>query len=171
MPDTCTIRLLSEKDLPLVLAWRNHPSVRSYMLTQHEISQEEHRNWFERVKGDKTRQQLIVLDEDNPIGFVQFTSVCQGGISDWGFYLRPGASKGSGRKLGQSALAYAFEDLNLHKVCGQAIECNTASIGFHHRLGFTEEGRVRDQKYIGNHHHTLFCFGLLAKDWKYSQQK
>lgn len=171
MFDASTVRALTEDDLPMVLDWRNHPAVRSCMLTQHEISLEEHRTWFERVKADKTQQQLIVLEGSAPIGFVQFKPACQGGIADWGFYARPDAPKGSGSKLGQAALAHAFEKLGLHKVCGQAIESNAASIAFHQKLGFTEEGRLREQQRIANQYHTLFCFGLLAKDWRERQLK
>lgn len=154
----------------MVLAWRNHPAVRSCMLTQHEISLQEHRKWFERVQHDKTQLQLIMSYGGDAIGFVQFNPVCQGCISDWGFYARSDAPKGSGTKLAQAALKHAFEDLGLHKVCGQAIESNARSIAFHQKLGFTEEGRLRDQKRIGNQYNTLFCFGLLAQDWKKNQQ-
>lgn len=171
MSDAVIVRALTEDDLPMVLAWRNHPAVRSCMLTQHEISQDEHRNWYERVKGDQTRQQLIVIDSADPIGFVQFNPVCQGGIADWGFYARPDAPKGSGTKLGHAALGYAFKKLGLHKVCGQTIDSNVASIAFHQKLGFAEEGRLREQQRIANNYHTIFCFGLLAKEWQESQLK
>lgn len=170
MLKACTVQALTEGDLPMVLAWRNHHSIRSYMLTQHEISLQEHRKWFERVQHEKTRQQLIVSDGTEPIGFVQFNPVTQGGIADWGFYARPDAPKGSGRKLGKAALEYAFKDLGLHKVCGQAIESNAVSIAFHQKLGFVEEGRLREQQRIGEKYHTLFCFGLLAKDWQAVQR-
>jgi UDP-4-amino-4,6-dideoxy-N-acetyl-beta-L-altrosamine N-acetyltransferase len=166
MNETCTVRTLSEDNLPMVLAWRNHPAVRSNMVTQHEISLEEHRNWFARVNEDKTRQLLIVLDGSTPLGFVQFNSVSQGSVAEWGFYARPDAPKGSGTKLGLTALSHAFKKLGLHKVCGQAIESNVASIAFHLKLGFAEEGRLLEQQRIGNTYHTLFCFGLLAKDWQ-----
>lgn len=149
----------------MVLAWRNHPAVRGFMLTQHEISLEEHRQWFARVKLDKTRQQLIVMDGTVPLGFVQFNSVSHGGIADWGFYVRPDALKGDGTKLGQAALMHGFNIIGLHKVCGQAIEGNTASIAFHQKMGFREEGLLRDQQRMGHHYHTLVCFGLLAKEW------
>jgi UDP-4-amino-4,6-dideoxy-N-acetyl-beta-L-altrosamine N-acetyltransferase len=171
MPEVCTIRALTQDDLPMVLAWRNAPSVRGYMLTQHEITLEEHRQWLARVKEDKTRQQLIVLVAGDPIGFVQFSPVGQGEIADWGFYARPDAPKGSGTKLGQAALVHAFTTLGLHKVCGQAIESNLASIAFHQKLGFTEEGRLREQQRIGEKYHTLVCFGLLAKDWQANNHK
>lgn len=171
MFDACTVRALTEVDLLMVWVWRNHHAVRSCMLTQHEISFEEHCNWFARVEQDKTRQQLIVMVGADPIGFVQFNQVSQGGVADWGFYARPDAPKGSGIKLGQAALAYAFNDLDLHKVCGQAIESNLASIAFHQKLGFTEEGRLREQHRIGNQYHTLFCFGLVKQKWQKKQHK
>jgi UDP-4-amino-4,6-dideoxy-N-acetyl-beta-L-altrosamine N-acetyltransferase len=166
MSNACTIRELTEGDLPMVLTWRNHPSVRTFMLTQHEISLQEHRNWFERVKHEKNRKQLIVLDSSEPIGFVQFNPVSPGSIADWGFYTKPDATKGSGTKLGNAALKYAFQDLGVHKVCGQAIESNAASIAFHQKLGFIEEGRLRDQQQINGQYQTLVCFGLLANDWQ-----
>lgn len=166
MIEVCTVRELTEDDLPIVLAWRNHPEVRNFMLTQHEISLEEHSQWFARVQFDKTRQQLIVMDGLAPLGFVQFHTVGQRGIADWGFYVRPDAPKGSGTKLGQAALMHGFNVLGLHKVCGQAIESNLASIAFHQKMGFIEEGRLRDQQRIGEQYHTLVCFGLLAKEWQ-----
>ena len=150
----------------MVLAWRNHPAVRTLMLTQHEISLEEHRQWFARVKFDKTRQQLIVMDGLAPLGFVQFNPAIQGGIADWGFYVQPDAPKGSGTKLGKAALRHGFNMVGLYKVCGQAIESNAASIAFHHKLGFREEGRLETQQRICDRYQTLVRFGLLAKEWQ-----
>lgn len=170
MFEACYVRALAEDDLPMVLAWRNNPDVRRYMLTQHEISPQEHYNWFVRVQQDKTQQQLIVLDRDAPLGFIQFNSVIKGSIADWGFYARPDAARGSGLKLGMAALKYAFNELRLHKVCGQAIESNQASIAFHQKLGFTREGRLCDQHCIAGHYEALICFGLLAKDWQAIQR-
>lgn len=157
-------------DLPMVLAWRNSPELRKHMLTQHQISMQEHRSWFERVQHDVTRQQLVVLEGGVPLGFVQFNPIGQGGIADWGFYVRPDAPRGSGRKLGQTALIHGFKSLGLHKICGQALETNVVSIAFHKKLGFIEEGRLHEQKRIDGNYHTLICFGLLAKDWVADQR-
>jgi UDP-4-amino-4,6-dideoxy-N-acetyl-beta-L-altrosamine N-acetyltransferase len=137
------------------------------MFTQHEISLDEHRNWFAKASQDSTRRLLIVEEGQHPIGYVQFSNVFNRGIADWGFYARPDVPKGSGRKLGATALDYAFGALNLHKVCGQAINSNQASIAFHKRLGFTQEGVLRDQRRIGCEYHTVICFGLLEHEWHY----
>ena len=160
-----SIRLLQSSDLHDVLAWRNHPNVRRFMFTQHEIRPEEHQQWFEKVRQDSTRRLLIVEDGKAPLGFVQLSNVEVGGVAGWGFYACPEAPKGSGRKLGQVALKYAFEHERLHKLCGQAIETNIASIAFHKSLGFQEEGVLREHRKIAECYYNLVCFGLLHHEW------
>lgn len=166
MLESCRIRAVVDVDLPMLLFWRNHEDIRRLMFTQHEISLEEHRNWFAKASIDSTRRLLIVEDVSVPLGYVQFSHVAPGGVADWGFYACPDAPKGSGRKLGQMALNHAFGELKLHKVCGQAIESNAASIAFHKRLGFAQEGVLRDQQRIGGDYHSLVRFGLLAHEWQ-----
>jgi UDP-4-amino-4,6-dideoxy-N-acetyl-beta-L-altrosamine N-acetyltransferase len=170
MTEGVQIRSMVVCDLTMVLAWRNHPEVRRFMLTQHEISLPEHTQWFHRAVQDSTRRLLIVQELDNPIGYVQFSNVECAGVADWGFYARPDAAKGTGRKLGNLALDHAFNELKLHKVCGQAVATNHASIRFHERLGFKREGVLRDQKRMNEQYQTLICFGLLAHEWQDHQQ-
>ena len=52
-------------------------------------------------------------------------------------------------------------------VCGQVLASNTASLAFHRRLGFAEEGVLRQQHRSadGAHYHDVLCFGLLRADW------
>jgi UDP-4-amino-4,6-dideoxy-N-acetyl-beta-L-altrosamine N-acetyltransferase len=165
MSDICTIRPVVFSDLPTVLVWRNHLSIRQFMFTQHEISLAEHTAWFQKFSQDETRYLMMVEEKKKPIGCVQFSKVAIDGVGDWGFYVVPNSPKGTGRKLGVTALSYAFDVLRLHKVCGQAIELNTASIGFHQALGFKQEGVLREQQHIDDVHHNIICFGLIAREW------
>lgn len=159
------LRPMAHDDLELVLSWRNHPQVRSYMYTRHEISLAEHSAWFERATRDPKRHLLLLDIGGRAQGFVNLHEIAPGGIADWGFYLAPDAPQGTGRKLGQSALAYAFADIGLHKVCGQALASNARSIRFHQRLGFSQEGVQRQQHFDGQSYHDIVCFGLLAAEW------
>lgn len=166
MPENCQIRNMTKADLLTVLAWRNHPEVRRFMLTQHEISLAEHTHWFELASKDSNRHLLIVQEYETPIGYVQFSGVAPNGIAEWGFYTPPDATKGSGRKIGNTALDHAFGHLKLHKVYGQAISSNQGSIRFHERLGFKREAELRDHKRIGDDYLSLIGFGLLAHEWR-----
>lgn len=159
------LRPMTTEDLERVLAWRNHPDIRRYMYTQHEIRLEEHRRWFEKASLDPSRRLLIFEQDGMPCGYVQFTGLASGGVADWGFYVSPEAGKGTGRALGNAALDHAFRELALHKVCGQALAFNERSIAFHLSLGFTREGVLRDQNFDGERYHDVVCFGLLRDEW------
>ena len=159
------LRRMTQADLRRVLNWRNHPEVRRYMYTQHEITLDEHRKWFESASFDDTRHLLIFEKDKEPLGFINISEMKSGGIADWGFYLSPQAPKGTGQELGESALNYAFKDASLHKICGQVLGFNQRSIEFHLRLGFKQEGILRYQHFDGQNYHDVVCVGLLASEW------
>ena len=160
------VRSMSEGDLEAVLAWRNHPDVRRFMHNQYEISLDEHRGWFSRCAEDPTRALLIAEAETGLLGFVQFSGVHGDGVADWGFFAAPGSPRGTGRRLGGAALEYGFSELGLHKICGQVLDFNTASLRMHQALAFREEGRLREHSPIDDTYHDLVCFGLLAREWR-----
>ncbi|MBF5058084.1 N-acetyltransferase GCN5 [Alcanivorax sp. 521-1] len=163
MPEA-TLRDLQQSDLDLLRHWRNHPDVRRYMYTRHEIGESEHRRWFERAHADPARHLWLFELCGRPAGFVNLTER-GGGVADWGFYLAPDAPRGSGWELGKLALRRAFTSLGLSKVCGEALAYNERSIRFHVRLGFHEEGRLREQHDDGDDRHDVICFGLLRREW------
>lgn len=157
---------MTRDDLEQVLAWRNHEDVRRYMYTQHKISLAEHINWFERVSKDLSRHLLIFENNTVPCGFINIHQVATGGIADWGFYIAPDAPKGTGQQLGRATLDYAFTQIGLHKLCAQALAYNERSIKFHIRLGYRQEGILRDQHFDGQSYHDVVYFGLLAAEWQ-----
>lgn len=156
---------MTDDDLERVLGWRNHPEVRRYMYTQHEIGLDEHRRWFERAAQDPARHLLVFEGDGVPRGFVNLHLIASGGVADWGFYVAPDAPRGTGRLLGRTALQYAFAQAGLHKVCGQALAYNDRSIRFHLNQGFRQEGLLREQHFDGQRYHDVVCFGLLASEW------
>lgn len=161
-----SLRPMTEADLEQVLYWRNHPEVRRYMYTTHEIALEEHCKWFSGAMCNPVVDLMIYESQGEARGFVNITRTRCPVVADWGFYLAPDAPKGTGRSLGKQALAYAFEELGLHKLCGQALGFNRRSIAFHKALGFTEEGCLRDQHFDGHEFHDVVCFGLLGNEWQ-----
>lgn len=160
------LRPMISGDLEQVLAWRNHEDVRRYMYTQHEIALHEHTQWFKRASKDANRHLLIFENDGVPLGFINIHRIAPGGIADWGFYAAPDAPKGTGRVLGQATLHYAFSQIGLHKLCGQALAYNERSIMFHQNLGFQQEGVLREQHFDGQAYHDVVCFGLLAREWQ-----
>ena len=165
-----TVRQLEANDLKMILNWRNNPSVRQFMYSQHEISPEEHLAWFESATLNPLRHLLIYQENDQPLGYINITMHASEKVADWGFYLCPEAPKSTGSRLGKTALKYAFTTLSLHKVCGEALDYNKRSIKFHLNQGFQQEGILRDQYFNGDEFHSVVCFGFLKKEWD-SQEK
>jgi len=163
---TGTVRPLVKKDLETILTWRNNPDVRKFMYSQHEITLEEHLAWFEKSKLNPLRHLLIYQEDDIILGYINITKHASEKIADWGFYLAPDAPKGTGSRLGKTALQYAFTTLSLHKVCGEALEYNKRSRAFHINQGFQQEGILRDQYFNGEKYHSVVCFGLINREWK-----
>lgn len=163
---TTGLRTMQKRDLDLVRGWRNHAEVRRHMFTSREFSAEEHAAWFETANRDPRRRLMLFEREGRPCGFVQFGPFERDGASPWGFYLAPDAPAGSGRLLGEAALDFAFDQLAVHKISGEALADNERSIRFHLRLGFREEGRFLEQHFDGRQHRDVVRFGLLADDWR-----
>jgi UDP-4-amino-4,6-dideoxy-N-acetyl-beta-L-altrosamine N-acetyltransferase len=157
-------------DLDQVRLWRNHPQVRRFMYTQHEIGAQEHQKWFESCQSDAGKHLLIFDKEQVAQGFANLSERVPGRVADWGFYMAPEAPRGVGRELGQATLAFAFDTLGLHKLCGQALEYNERSIRFHLALGFVQEGVLRDQYFDGQAYHAIVQFGLLSSEWQALQR-
>ena len=164
-----SLRPMTTADLGSVLELRNHADIRRYMLTQHEISPEEHASWFDRTSQMQGVELLVFEGAGSCCGFVQFKETNYRGVSDWGFYVAPAAPKGTGRILGLAALNHAFKNANSNKICGQALHWNKPSIEFHKSLGFMQEGILREQHFDGISYHDMFCFGLLKREWLASE--
>ena len=161
------IRPVVLDDLERLLVWRNHPTIRRYMYTQHAITPDEHLQWFNRASQDQKKHLFIFEENHQPLGFINFSELtCGGGIANWGFYIAPDAPRGSGRQLGRAALSHAFSALRFHKICGQALAYNERSIQLHQSLGFAQEGILRDQHFDGERYHHSICFGLLGLEWQ-----
>lgn len=165
MCEDTNIRLMSEVDLPMVLSWRNAPQVRKFMFDNAEIESSKHCEWFNRAVENPTRRLLIVEVGGVPLGFVQFDGAEAGVVSHWGFYARPDAKKGAGNIIGKTALDYAFAQIGLHKVCGLVLEFNEASIRMHQRLGFQQEGFLREQHRVKWLYQSVVQFGLFQQEW------
>ena len=67
------LRPMRREDLRRVLDWRNSERVHSKMLTNHQITWEEHVAWFERHETDTPSHALVFEHDGRPIGYAGYT--------------------------------------------------------------------------------------------------
>jgi ribosomal-protein-serine acetyltransferase len=83
-----------------------------------------------------------------------------------GYYLGSKyEGKGIMTRTVRALLQYIFFELKLNRVeirCGVQ---NTKSRAIPERLGFKQEGIIRDGEFLYDHFHDLVVYGLLYRDW------
>jgi len=164
----CSVRVLTVTDLEQVLRWRNSDRIRQCMYSDHLISWEEHKAWFDKLQYKDDRKSLLFAYDDKPTGLLSFTEIdtvhC---TAFWGFYLgEPSSIKGLGLHMGILGMNYAFEKLKLRKICGEAIGFNQGSIQYHLRLGFKEEGRFINHIVKNDKYEDIVRFALFKEQWQ-----
>lgn len=166
------LRVLEKADLELMLPWRNASAVRQAMFSQHEISLEEHRAWFQRMQADSSMRWFLYQDAtQSPLGVVYFTGLNRSPENAfWGFYAKPEVTPGTGLRLSLDALHEAFDELGLHKLNAEVLSSNQRSLDMQKKVGFQEEGRFREQFFNGNAHIDVIRLGMLASEWPNSRK-
>lgn len=162
------LRKLEEKDLELVLSWRNKDEIRHNMFTQEKIPWQQHMNWFENLKTSKDKDFQIFCLDGRPIGVVNFSEIDEHGKKQcmWGFYIgEDNAPAGSGLLLGYSGIEYAFGKYEIDRIVSEVLSFNVSSFNFHKRLFFAEK-EVLHKKFSRDGEKFDIClFELDKKVW------
>ncbi|MCY9665092.1 UDP-4-amino-4,6-dideoxy-N-acetyl-beta-L-altrosamine N-acetyltransferase [Paenibacillus alginolyticus] len=167
------LRPMRESDLMIVLQWRNSDRIRINMYSDEIITWENHCAWFSRILNNLAHRYYIFELKQVPIGVVNFTDI---GLThnrcNWGFYLgETDVPRGSGTVMGIHALTEAFEHLNLRKVCAEVFAYNEASLRYHTRLGFTQEGYLERHVWKNSKYEDLVLFACFSDQWYAIKEK
>lgn len=107
--------------------------------------------------------------DDRLIGFVRLGT---GGVqaAKLGFAVAaPHWGHGYALDATRTIIDFGFTTLGLHRISGAIGPDNTASIALVTRLGFTEEGRLRDHVFTNGAWRDSILYSLLAHEWEVSR--
>ena len=169
--DDYSIRGIREEDLKMLLSWRNSERIRSVMLTDHEITWEEHYNWFKRNEHNGPPRNLIFEYKGTPIGYIGYTEydIEQKTCS-------PGAYLGvtdqdlpidAGLVLFAAAIDYAFKILKINILRTEVFKKNKKVVRIDKILGYKiidEHKTKKDGK-----DETIYTMEMKLKDWDVSK--
>ena len=74
--------------------------------------------------------------------------------------------KGIGYEVCKLTIEYAFSDLNMRKVLLAVYENNPAAISLYNKLGFVQEGCLRQQIFEGGSYYDKIYMGLFKEELK-----
>jgi RimJ/RimL family protein N-acetyltransferase len=107
--------------------------------------------------------------EDNLLGYIELDEILWAhGVCGMSYCIGDPANRGQGYgyEATRLALAFAFDELNLHRVTLTAFDYNQASIALAEKLGFRREGVFREFLRRDGQRHDMILFGLLRHEWE-----
>ena len=163
------LRPLVEADAVVCWHWVNDPNVRRTLALRDGPNTEDlTRAWIRSLDFRRAMEFAVVTrDDDRHVGNCGLT-----GVSHVDRHAMLGIVIGRkdhwGRGLGTEAVRlvcrYAFEGLNLHKVCLSCYAINDRGLRLYARVGFKVEGRRREQVFIDGSWVDELVLGLLRDE-------
>lgn len=143
------------------------------MYGDHKICTDEHMLWFMGLSDNQRSVYLVFEMLNKPIGMVYFTDIDKKNDKCfWGFYLgEENLPRGTGTVMGVLGMEFAFNNLNIRKLCGEVFQFNTASVNFFQKLGFSKEGQFINHVLKNGNYENIFSFSLFRKEWENNRAK
>ena len=164
---------VSVGDADTVRVMRNHPEVRKYMYTDHQISEEEHRNWLNMLQTNKSTEAFVIYREQHPIGLVSLSKISsRHATADWAYYLDPNEQGGGvGVLVEYALLEYAFGIVGLSKLNCEVLATNPRVVKLHQKFGFQEEGIRRSNIVKDGQRIDVYLLRETADEWDAGKSK
>ena len=109
------------------------------------------------------------LDDESIVGSITLSQIFMRGFRSayLGYYIgEPYANRGYMKEAMKLVLAYAFDNLKLHRLEANIQPGNIASIALVKRAGFSQEGYSRRYLKISGRWRDHERWAILAEDWK-----
>lgn len=139
-----TLRLVEERDLPMLLEWRNRDAARVWFKTSGILTMEGHQAWFSRYSENDDDFFFIAEVDDLPVAQCAIYGIdLEHGSAEVGrFLIAPGCS-GAGHvtRACTQIVRFAGDKLHLSYLFLEVMENNARAIRLYERCGFREESR------------------------------
>ena len=155
---------------PTYIRWLADPAVTRYMLTRHPPSLKKEEEWIEQAatSPESVVWAMIRATDGELIGSIGLHKIVRhdrqgelgytiGERDQWG--------KGYGTESIKLATAYAFLELDLHKVWAALMVPNEASRRALEKNGYRQCGLYREDRYAEGRWHDLWVGEILRDEW------
>lgn len=167
------LRAVDEIDVDNILAWVNDPGVVGNLATfaGTPLTRADELAWVRKVRTSNDDRVFTVMDarDDRYLGQVGLHQIF------WRSRVARAAAiiahkSEHGRGYGSAAIAalldVAFHELELHKVWLMVFRTNERSLRTWRRLGFLDEGVLRDEYFHDGAWHDMVRLGMLRHEWR-----
>lgn len=166
------LRPVEVPDTPLLQKWHNDPDIRrSARLGELPVTytKEEEDIRVARDSQDEVYLLIVSKQTDIAVGFIRLNMIDRVSKNMW-LRMIIGEEDARGTDLARDALRlvleWLFSEQNAHRVTLETYETNKRALRFFEKVGFKQEGVIREAVYIDGEYSNIISFGLLKKEFK-----
>lgn len=164
---------VTSNDMPVITRWWSDPDFLRLYNTAPAVPLNEGQ-LSRRFELSQTNPDMILfavrpLDDDELIGLLEFDGIVWPHRTTFvsiGIGEARHRGRGYGREAMRVGLNFAFNELNLHRVCLTVFSYNTAAIALYEALGFVREGVYREHLERDGRRHDMILYGMLRPEWE-----
>ena len=124
------------------------------------------RNRLRFERGEGIRWGITLKGEDHVVGSCMFSWHPHHRYAEIGYELaRAYWNQGIITEALRAILSFGFETRNLHRVEAEVLLGNVASMRVLQKLGFQEEGVLRERVFVNDQFYDVKLFGLLKREY------
>ncbi|KIG19360.1 Spermidine N1-acetyltransferase [Enhygromyxa salina] len=159
------------RDIPAILRFKNDPEVAAALGGfSTGYSQADGEDWLARrqSRSDELVHAIATIQDDTCLGHVGLYqidhrirsaefAIMLGEKSAWG--------KGIGGAVTRWMVDFGFAQLNLNRVFLSVLASNQRAHRLYTRIGFVQEGVLREAQFKNGQYHDVVCMSVLRKEW------
>ncbi len=163
-----------EKDTELMAHWNQNSEYQQLLDwgPSNLFSPKQIKEWMEKNYSNLYYFSIRTLDEDQVVGMVDLSGINWTAGDVWlGIGIGESAywGKGYGTEAARLVLRFAFEELNMQRVSLNVFEYNERAIRSYQKIGFKEEGRMRQVLNRFDRRWDMIYMGILRSEWEENQ--
>ena len=172
------LRAIEREDLPRFVQWFNDPQVRESLNLFLPMSHVEEERWFEGLSDRDPMEKPFALDIRQGEAWVHV-----GSCGLFSLNLRTHSAElgiaigdkrywdqGFGTDAVETLLTHAFNTMNMNRVSLRVFESNQRAIEVYRRVGFIEEGRLREDRFAEGRYEDTLIMGILRREWQSDEE-
>ena len=163
------LRPLHESDVSLLTKWINDPEVTQFLVANMPMMQIAEKKWVEGLAERKNDIVLMIQTSTGiPIGVMAMHGInWVDGTTTTGAFIGEKSywGKGYGTDAKMALLNYAFNTLNLRKICSRVLAFNKRSIAYSMHCGYVDDGVERKHAFKNGQYHDVVNLALFKGAW------
>ena len=142
----------------------NEPTVRRWTNRYEPVTEAD----VSELLADEDAVHFVASRSGESVGFVWLFEISDvHDRAELGYWIAPDeAGRGYATEAARCCLRYAFADRNLRRVTARVFEGNDASMRVLEKLGFREEGRLREQYYVDGEYVDCVRYGVFQAEFE-----